>query len=157
MWNWHWYMMEWSWWIIFINDFILDDSYLNMSSTQRLVVSCMSVLAVVSMLLFFSRNILQRRHGRTNTNLINWINRRGIWWHHTTPQYLLHSVHRLLNNIVSEDHLHSRNDEENYPGCNYPGPGSSDLPPPYVFVKPPDENAHVDGKSFVWKQYWALL
>lgn len=75
----------------------------------------------------------------------------------TTPQYLLHSVHRLLNNIVSEDHLHSRNDEENYPGCNYPGPGSSDLPPPYVFVKPPDENAHVDGKSFVWKQYSALL
>ena len=41
-------------------------NYPESSSTQRLVISCMSVLVIVSLLLFFSRNIV---HRRSNYNL----------------------------------------------------------------------------------------
>nr|XP_026692363.1 low-density lipoprotein receptor class A domain-containing protein 3 [Ciona intestinalis] len=40
-----------------------NDMFVNLSGTQRLIVSCMSVLVVVTLLLFFSRNLMHRARG----------------------------------------------------------------------------------------------
>lgn len=49
-------------------NFMPPINYPESSSTQRLIISCMSVIVIVSLLLFFSRNIV---HRRSNYNLSN--------------------------------------------------------------------------------------
>uniref|UniRef100_H2ZEK8 VWFC domain-containing protein n=1 Tax=Ciona savignyi TaxID=51511 RepID=H2ZEK8_CIOSA len=62
-----------------------SDIFVNLSGTQRLIVSCMSVLVVVTLLLFFSRNLMHRARGAFMPNGGNHRGRsRNTWVPHPT-------------------------------------------------------------------------
>lgn len=96
----------------------IPPSYPESSSTQRLIISCMSVLVIVSLLLFFSRNIVHRRNNYSIS---------------TRERYLQNEAEYIDG--VSSNFWHAWSGAERYRCSDDERSRASDLPPPYNLIK----------------------
>ncbi|CAK8679785.1 unnamed protein product [Clavelina lepadiformis] len=109
-----------------------NSSYVRLNNTQRLIVSCMSVLIIVMILLFFSRNIVhRRRHGGMHQNYLVQPSSRenGTWMRANGPE-------ASNNNRSFFSRYWSNSDTVSFFDQDEPPVPCVDPPPPYTFWKP---------------------